>query len=595
MQLDRTHVVIRRRALSEIGDLSLVMMRRYPSAILIGFFAGAVPWIIANAAVLYWIPILEWQHDLSDEQALAEIWRYLAWMTLLVILETPAAGIATTLFLGQAVFESQPTWASVFAETRRHFWRWFWKLGVVRLAIPTLVFLSFRIGQPAHGFFDIVIPIGILIAMAVFRSNRPFLPEILVLEQCPLRSSSDAVITAGRRSKSLHQPMVSDLGGRFLAIGFMLLWLFLSILYTLVALRGFTTGVWDWDLFFLLFLFPAAIWTIAGVSVIVRLLNYLDTRIRLEGWEVELAIRAETMRQFGEEAGLIKPKKTSVTRQQKKAAATIVSTVLMGIVLSCTSVSAAESSEPLSPASDALGNTSWFDKSTGTIVPVQVETTVDDSANRSSRWLPKPPTPKKQKPAAAAPATTGTGGGGWGGWLGTDLTLGNLFGWLLLVGIIVGAVSLLLYALSKTELDLGSATSKKTTRESDLPDQQTVERMKHLPAELRRSDVNLRSEAERLMTAGQLDQAVILLFAHQLLLLDRAAILRLNRGKTNGRYVRETKSADFELGRILRQTTDAFESSYFGRHSLSVESFAPLWADNAKLEKIVHQRSEVAA
>jgi len=594
MQLDRTHVVIRRRRLNEIGDLSLVIMRRYPSAILIGFFAGAVPWMIANAAVLYWIPILEWQHELADEEALAEVWRYLAWMTLLVILETPAAGIATTLFLGQAVFESQPTWSSVFAETRRHFWRWFWKLGVVRLAVPALVFLAARIGQPAHLFFDTVVPFSILVVMAIFRSNRPFLPEILVLEQCPLRSPSDAVITAGRRSKSLHQPMVSDLGGRFLAIGFMLLWLFLSVLYTLVAVRGFTTGFWDWDLFFLLFLFPAAIWTIAGVSVIVRLLNYLDTRIRLEGWEVELAIRAETMRQFGEAAGLIQPTKATKMAKGKKTTATILTTILIGVVLSGASVSAADSVEPTSPARDALGNTSWFDKSEGTVVPVPVKTTVDDSANRSSRWLPKPPTPKKQKQAATPPASTG-GGSGWGGWFGTDLTLGNLFGWLLLVGIVVGAVSLLLYALSKTELDLASSSTQKPNAKSELPDQQTIERMKYLPAELRRSDVNLRSEAERLMTAGQLDQAIILLFAHQLLLLDRAAILRLNRGKTNGRYVRETTMVDFDLGRILRHTTDAFESSYFGRHSLSIESFASLWTDNEKLEKIVHQRSEVAA
>ena len=44
-----------------------------------------------------------------------------------------------------------------------------------------------------------------------------------------------------------------------------------------------------------------SLWLVAGVSVIVRLLNYLDTRIRLEGWEVELVVRAESLRQFGKE------------------------------------------------------------------------------------------------------------------------------------------------------------------------------------------------------------------------------------------------------------------------------------------------------
>ena len=98
--------------------------------------------------------------------------------------------------------------------------------------------------------------------------------------------------------------------------------------------------------------------------------------------------------------------------------------------------------------------------------------------------------------------------------------------------------------------------------------------MKHLPAELRRTDVNLRSEAERLMNAGQFDQAIILLFGHQLLLLDHAGLLRLSRGKTNGRYVRETRAADHESADRLRLTATAFERSYFGRHTIAAGEFA---------------------
>ena len=47
---------------------------------------------------------------------------------------------------------------------------------------------------------------------------------------------------------------------------------------------------------------PAAAWVIGALSILIRLLNYLDTRIRLEGWEVELAVRAEAIRQFGDDA-----------------------------------------------------------------------------------------------------------------------------------------------------------------------------------------------------------------------------------------------------------------------------------------------------
>ena len=308
MQLDQTHVVVRLRTLSEIGDLAMVMIRRYPASLLIGFTSGASVWAIANLLLLGWIPISESTYGLDDEEAVTEIFRYLSWMMLLVILQTPAAGVLTTLFLGQAVFEQRPTWKSVFQEARRQFFGWFWVLGIKRLAVPCMVVLAFRWGQPAYAFWDVILPIIVVLAIAIIRSSRPFMPEILLLEQCPVRSSSDSSITMSRRSKSLHSPMASDLGGRFLAVSFVLFGLFLSVLYTLIWIRGISLGQWEFrSLVVLLIFYPLALWMVAGVSVLIRLLSYLDTRIRLEGWEVELAVRAEAIRQFGEEVSLANP------------------------------------------------------------------------------------------------------------------------------------------------------------------------------------------------------------------------------------------------------------------------------------------------
>ena len=307
MQLDRTHVVIRLRSLSEIGDLAMVMIRRYPTALLIGFLFGALPWCLANALLLSWIPIQESGYGLDDPEAATELARYCCWMVVLVILQTPAAGVLTTLYLGQAVFEHRPTWGSVTSEAKRQFGRWFYALAIRRLAIPAMVVVGLRYGQPAHPFFDAVLPIMLLISVSLIRGARPFLPEIMLLEQCPLRAKSDNVITVAKRSKSLHKPMSSELSGRFLAVGFILCWVFLSVLYSLVWVRGIVLGQWSWGLFTLLVMFPVALWVVAGLSVLIRLLSYLDTRIRLEGWEVELAVRAEAMRQFGEEAGTLTP------------------------------------------------------------------------------------------------------------------------------------------------------------------------------------------------------------------------------------------------------------------------------------------------
>ena len=59
-------------------------------------------------------------------------------------------------------------------------------------------------------------------------------------------------------------------------------------------------------------------------------------------------------------------------------------------------------------------------------------------------------------------------------------------------------------------------------------DQTLLERIQELPEELRRDNLDYRAEAERMMRS-ELEQAIVLLFAYQLLLLDRAACLRLHR------------------------------------------------------------------
>ena len=245
-------------------------------------------------------------------------------------------------------------------------------------------------------------------------------------------------------------------------------------------------------------------------------------------------------------------------------------------------------------ADNVVSDSAWYDSDTGSIVPVNVKPSVDDSLNRDSRWLPQ--AKKVKKPAATPAATTGGAGVAGNGWFGSGLTLSNLIGWgvlMLLLGLVIAAI---LLALSRAEVELsGGAGARRSDRADDPLDEQTIERMKHLPAELRRTDVNPRSEAELLMQEGHYDQAIIVLFGHQLLMLDRAAFLRLNRGKTNRKYIQESNALNAQSADALQRTVDAFERSYFGRHEISRTEFEVLWENNLSLEKIVDSAREVAA
>jgi hypothetical protein len=246
----------------------------------------------------------------------------------------------------------------------------------------------------------------------------------------------------------------------------------------------------------------------------------------------------------------------------------------------------------VAPSQSVLRDSIWFDAERGELKPVKVKPTNDDSLNRESRWLPKADRVRVPK---APNANAGATGGAGGGLFGSGLTLGNLFGWLLLLAIVVASVIAIKYALSRRDVEFARPAAGRNSKRSEGPDAQTIERMKHLPAELRRSGVNLRSEAQRLMEEANFDQAIILLLAHQLLLLDRSGLLRLNRGKTNRRYIRETRSVDQESAERLRATAQAFERSYFGAHALTSDEFTRLWVENESLERTLQQRQEVAA
>ncbi len=270
-----------------------------------------------------------------------------------------------------------------------------------------------------------------------------------------------------------------------------------------------------------------------------------------------------------------------------------VTAVSSGHAVAANQAAESDSSKSNSPITGSneqvLDDSAWYDAESGKLIPVYVPPSNQDPINRNSRWLPQ------AQRVAQNPNTAQGTTGQTTGLFGTNLSVMNVLGWLLLIVIALTIIGLIFFAVSKTESDLTIAKKRKSTDLLQTSDEQILERMKHLPAELRRTDVNLRSEAQRLMGEGQFDQAIILLFGHQLLLLDRVGMLRLNRGKTNRRYVRETRRADTTSGKVLRMTVHAFERSYFGRHAITAPQFEQIWKANESLEKSVERRREVAA
>ncbi|WP_153558390.1 hypothetical protein [Roseimaritima sediminicola] len=326
MQLDRTHVKVRARSLAEIGDLSLLLVRRYFGALAIGFTLGVLPWAILNFLLIGFIPIEETRDGIIDEQTYYERARYVWLMAALVFLQAPIAGMFTTYYIGQAVFEERPPWRMVGRACWQSVVPLLWVLGVVRGPLVAMVILATNWGgvfAPGREVFWLTV---IVLWAATIRSLRPFMPEILLLERCPVlarHADRTGGISASRRSGLLHGPISGDLMGRYLMTAAIIGALALAFFYGIMAVRGFLTTQWNWTIQFGSFRFadvqllwiPLALWIAAGLATFMRFLGYLDARIRLEGWEVELAVRAEALRQFGTEASpILSPPQTEAAR-----------------------------------------------------------------------------------------------------------------------------------------------------------------------------------------------------------------------------------------------------------------------------------------
>jgi hypothetical protein len=305
VQLDQTHVAIRPRKLSEIGDLAIMLLRQYPQAILVGFTVGAAPWMIINALVLGWMPLAETAETLFDEETVLERQRYVWLMAVLIFLETPLAGIFTTSYIGQAVFQRRPTWMQVWRDTLRMTPRLLLTLGVIRGPLIAVLLLLFIRNEPFMPGIEVGWILVIVGLAAFLRSVRPFLPEILLLERCPLFPRHSDTIGVRRRSSLLHGPISGDLMGRFILAGVMIVLLSISLFYGYTFIVRTLLNSDSWSLLVSMVLFPLALWTAGSFSVLLRFLSYLDSRIRLEGWEVELVLRAEAQRQFGDPDMLI--------------------------------------------------------------------------------------------------------------------------------------------------------------------------------------------------------------------------------------------------------------------------------------------------
>jgi hypothetical protein len=116
-----------------------------------------------------------------------------------------------------------------------------------------------------------------------------------------------------------------------------------------------------------------------------------------------------------------------------------------------------------------------------------------------------------------------------------------------------------------------------------------VDRLEELPFTLEQPADDLLTAARRAAEQGDYDRAIIFLYSHQLLELDRREAIRLTKGKTNRQYLRELRLRP-GLAPLLATSMVAFEEVYFGGHALGQERFEVCWQQAIQLLELSESR-----
>jgi hypothetical protein len=290
VQFDKTTIAVRERGMLDTLDLSLHVLREYAGPLAAAMLLGVVPLMVVNYLLLGWMA-----GGMDEEAGLP--WRFLYHLSLQIYLQAPLGGVFATAYLGQAVFLEEPRLREVIRDVVRMLPRIAWCHLVIRGVAAGWVLLVL---VERHGSFDGVLEGLLLLSLvgyaSLIRAFRPFMNEIVLLERTPLTSQGDRVTTVGRRSRTLHGANTGEWLSRWIGSCLLGGLLTLSAYGTMYFLASVAGEDWSRGPQLVRYLMPLAMWIVVGFFTVFRFLTYLDARIRQEGWEVELRLRAEAVR-----------------------------------------------------------------------------------------------------------------------------------------------------------------------------------------------------------------------------------------------------------------------------------------------------------
>jgi len=497
---DGIRVAVRPRGVLECLDLAVLFCGRRPLAVLLATVVGSLPCAVVNRTLFAG----------ADDDALALLVPLLA-------VEAAWAAVPLTLYLGQSVFSDRFSWRDAV----RAF------LG----GLPALVLFQGVVRGLCMGSW-ILAPFALVWLY--------YLDQIILLEQPVLRRvwGRRGAMTRGNVGRVAR---LLSIDGLLLGVGAAVC---LQGLSSAAAVwqgggwspdgsDGIVSAVCSWH-------GQIAFWATAGFITVFRFFTYLDTRIRREGWDVELKLRAEETW-----AGV----RSAPAAPRRGGLATFV--LGLAVVLTAGVGRADDAAGDGGRARRALSRQSfpWYDEAADRYRPLVV------APRKAAQPVPQ------RRSGDEGPAVDMEG-------------LGAVASGLMLAALAVTVGGLVLLVVRH---GLGDARMRAEPAAATAEATSSAEPVESLPAGVRLAAGDLLATASTLAEAGDFTAAAIHLHAWLLLDLDRRGILTLARGKTNGQYAAEVAAATPAAAGLFRDSTRLFEDAFFGRLPVSRDAYLDVW------------------
>jgi len=278
LDLNSTLVSIRERSIGELLDLSLRVWRSMFWPLLVAGLIGMLPCLLFN---WWWLSGLP-HEDFDDNQ------HYMFGLLLLSWWELPLATAPITSLLGQGMFQRKLDYRRAVRDIVQCAPQLIWYQCLRTLLMPHGLMWPYP--RAMREFSVLLVILSICWIYAVLRWS--YVVEVILLEQNPW-AARHGQLSTGQRSRALHSGDGGMIFGRALVLG---LWEFKLMAITAISgwyLCGWLRNELFVDAWLYQLFLPAGFWFVSIYLAVVRFLCYLDLRIRREGWEVDLVLRAE--------------------------------------------------------------------------------------------------------------------------------------------------------------------------------------------------------------------------------------------------------------------------------------------------------------